>query len=429
MISVIIPAFNVEKYVEKCLQSVVWQTYKDLEIICINDGSNDETQRILEKYARLDSRVKILIQKNKSVSSARNLGLKNAKAEYIAFVDSDDIIGKNYMQNLWDNREKADCIQVNMKRFSDEIALDKSELEWYKRFNMENSTGLYEITPKYIVKVFMSCWGKLFKKSIIDKYNLKFYEGVIHEDNAWTYEYLIHCKNLYYIHDEIYHYRKRPGSLTYNIMASQNKKIRKIAKQSVYDILKVYIHIAKHFKKYGVLRKYRRALLLMIMNNENRLQTAFNAGIMGHIYIKKFVNLLNISYKKFINLFIDNNLIKIYIQNVKNSKKIDVVSFSRNPVIEKDRFMQKMEKFGLVSFVRNSDFKLKLKSSYNGEVYVWFHPVSKTSKFKVLSVKVNGGMLDNAVKKFDSENHYELYLFCKKNEVVDVEIVTKQLRK
>ena len=100
MISVIIPAFNVEKYVEKCLQSVVWQTYKDLEIICINDGSNDETQRILEKYARLDSRVKILIQKNKSVSSARNLGLKNAKAEYIAFVDSDDIIGKNYMQNL-----------------------------------------------------------------------------------------------------------------------------------------------------------------------------------------------------------------------------------------------------------------------------------------------------------------------------------------
>ena len=95
LLSVIIPVYNVEPYLEQCLDSVINQTYKNLEIICINDGSSDNSLKILEKYQKKDSRIKLINQKNKGLSEARNAGLDVAKGEYIAFVDSDDYLELN----------------------------------------------------------------------------------------------------------------------------------------------------------------------------------------------------------------------------------------------------------------------------------------------------------------------------------------------
>ncbi len=421
MISVVIPAFNVEKYIEECLQSIIWQTYDDLEIICINDGSNDETQRILEKFARLDPRVKVVIQGNKSVSCARNLGLKYATSEYITFVDSDDVIGRDYMKTLWENRNKADCVMVNMKRISTEVPLDQSELEWYKRYNLSDKTGLYKVNPLFMTRVFMTCWGKLFKKSIIEKYKMKFYEGVIHEDNAWCYEYVAHCKNLYYVNKILYNYRKRVGSLTYNILVDKNKTSKKKNK-NFYDIVKVYIHIAKHFKKYGLLQKYRRALLVMISKNEYQLSAISRSGFKGIRYLKKFTKFIGINYKQLINMLSFAKL-RIYIQNLESKDKIKLLSYDKKFKLSEDKYLEKRNGFGYVVSTKTMNVKFSFSTSYTGKVYFWFHPVKELiNKARLKSFKVNGEEFISKKIYCSEDKPYTSFLEVIENEPIEVEI-------
>ena len=101
LVSVIIPMYNVEDYIENCLNSIISQTYRNIEIILVNDGSSDNTLYICERYAKDDDRIKIFSQRNKGVSSARNLALNNIKGKYFLFVDSDDFIGKDHISNLY----------------------------------------------------------------------------------------------------------------------------------------------------------------------------------------------------------------------------------------------------------------------------------------------------------------------------------------
>ena len=117
LLSVIIPVYNVEPYLEQCLDSVINQTYKNLEIICINDGSTDNSLKILEKYQKKDNRIKLINQKNKGLSEARNAGLDVAKGEYIAFVDSDDYLELNAYEEAMNVvlQEKISC---GLKKFS-----------------------------------------------------------------------------------------------------------------------------------------------------------------------------------------------------------------------------------------------------------------------------------------------------------------------
>ena len=425
MISVVIPAFNVEKYIEECLQSVIWQTYDDLEIICINDGSKDETQRILEKYARLDPRVKVVIQENKSVSCARNLGLKYATSDYITFVDSDDVIGRDYMKRLWENRNKADCVMVNMRRFSTEVLLDKSELSWYERYNLSDKTGLYEMTPIFMSRVFMTCWGKLFKKSIIEKYNMKFYEGVIHEDNAYCYEYLSHCKNLYYVNEILYNYRKRVGSLTYNLLTDKNKKSKRKNK-NFYDMLKVYIHIAKHFKKYGLLKKYRRALIIMISKNEYQLSAIAKSGFKGIHYLKKFTSFIGITYKQLLNMLSFSKL-RIFVQHTDGEEKFKLLSYDSKFKVEEDEYLKNNGGFGYIISTKTMTTKFSFLPLYAGKVHVFFYPVKELmDRALVKSFKING--VEKKVKRTycSEEKPYSIFFDVKEGENVEVELSVKE---
>lgn len=117
MISVIMPVYNVENYIEKCLDSVCNQSFKDLEIICVNDGSTDNSLKLLEDYAKRDSRIKIITQENGGIGHARNTGLKNATGEYVLFVDSDDFLCENSLDELYYNINSNNSDLVIFKFF------------------------------------------------------------------------------------------------------------------------------------------------------------------------------------------------------------------------------------------------------------------------------------------------------------------------
>lgn len=135
-VSVIIPVYNVEKYIEQCIESVVNQTLEDIEIIIVNDGTKDNSMKKIEKYL-LDSRIRVINKENGGLSSARNVGLKIAKGEYVSFIDSDDFIELTMLEELYNNSEKADIV------FSDIIFYDnKTESKKYSETKLSFEKNL-----------------------------------------------------------------------------------------------------------------------------------------------------------------------------------------------------------------------------------------------------------------------------------------------
>ncbi len=220
-ISIIIPCYNVEKYLRQCLDSVIDQTLQDIEIICINDGSTDSTLQILEEYAQLDGRIKVISQENQGQSVARNKGLEIATGEFIAFIDSDD-----YLLS-----EKA--FEKALKNFTNDIDFVNFEIFLNIEQGVKTKIKDKDINPKLSGKIkicenIMSqtpvyACNKIFRKSIIDKFVLRFPEGLLFEDCVFTYSYLAISNYGYYLNDKFYSYLIRKGS-TMNSLKKNNKK-------------------------------------------------------------------------------------------------------------------------------------------------------------------------------------------------------------
>lgn len=218
LITVIIPVYNVEKYLQRCLDSVIAQTYQNLEIICIDDGSTDCSGEICEQYAIKDERVKVFHQENQGVSAARNKGLDMASGEYIAFVDSDDYILKDMyakmMRALLDNGVDI-CVCQWQYEFTDEHrVVEKSKINseiYGRKSSLEFSRFLYR--GAYENGVVVSMCNKLYKSNIFSELRLT---GVIAEDDALNDR--INAMGLtVYVMDEllyIYIYITRTQSLT-----------------------------------------------------------------------------------------------------------------------------------------------------------------------------------------------------------------------
>ncbi|MDR3257037.1 MAG: glycosyltransferase, partial [Endomicrobium sp.] len=164
-VSVIIPVYNVEPYVKDCLDSVVNQTLKDIEIVCVNDGSTDNSWRVLEEYAARDSRIKIITQANQGLACARNNGIKVAKGEYIGFVDSDDWISLDFYEKLYDNAkiENADVCVGNVKSYIN------GNTQPY--FNIEHFGIANDKDKKRIISTNI-CWNKIYRRSMIEEHQL-----------------------------------------------------------------------------------------------------------------------------------------------------------------------------------------------------------------------------------------------------------------
>lgn len=224
LISVIIPVYNVEKYLHRCLDSVIAQTYQNLEIICVDDGSIDESGRICNQYAVRDARIKVIHQENQGLSAARDRGLDAADGEYIAFVDSDDYILEGMYKKMLDKLldysvdlcvcqwqyEFSDGRQVVKKKYIDPTIYGcKTSLEFARflyRGNYENG-------------VVVAAWNKLYRRALLDKIR---FEGRIHEDEAFNGRIMAKNISVYVMEEQFYVYAQNGDSLT-NKPFSANK--------------------------------------------------------------------------------------------------------------------------------------------------------------------------------------------------------------
>lgn len=169
MISVIVPVYNVEKYIKKGIESLLIQSYQNIEIILVDDGSPDNSPAILDQYAKKDSRIKVLHQKNQGVSTARNNGIKISNGEYILFVDGDDYVRRDYVEYFYKliSKKSAD-MAVNYDLF---LALNSSHSHCEEE-KVEKSEQIIE--DIYLGKMNVAVWNKIYKKSFLEKNNIRF---------------------------------------------------------------------------------------------------------------------------------------------------------------------------------------------------------------------------------------------------------------
>ena len=209
-LSVIVPVYNVEKYLAACLDSLLAQTLKDIEIICVDDGSTDNSPKILKQYAKKDKRIRIITKKNGGQSSARNAGLKLVKTEFVAFVDGDDILVPNaYEIAVSKMTDDIDFVHFGIQTIGAKDAKAQKDDDNYYAIKFNGKT---KITTDLMLSVDVSPCNKIFRKSIIDKYGIRFPEGLRYEDAYFYNVYALNSKYCFYIKDKLYKYLRHDGS-------------------------------------------------------------------------------------------------------------------------------------------------------------------------------------------------------------------------
>lgn len=213
LVSIVVPCYNVEKYVVKCIESLINQTYSDIEIIAVNDGSTDSTIDILTSIAKTDERIKVYNKKNGGLSDARNYGLSKSNGNYICFADSDDYVDEKYIEKMYTNMEesKADIVACDFW-YVDEYGKkwSSSKNKSNKIFNnIEAIKDIFTLTQSLEVMT----WNKLYRKELFTKNNIEFPFGKLHEDNFTTYKLFYYSKNISLINDKLYYYLQRGNSI------------------------------------------------------------------------------------------------------------------------------------------------------------------------------------------------------------------------
>ena len=230
MISVIVPIYKVEKYLPRCVDSIINQTFADIEIILVNDGSPDRCGQICDNYALHENRIKVIHKENGGLSEARNVGIKLAKGEYITFVDSDDYIASNMLEHLMSRLKQynADIVQCGfLKVYEDEAKSIKntgSEEECGTDIVLTGIEALedYFATESYVAE--MAC-AKLYKISLFKETGITYPVGRIHEDTFTTYKMFCYSKIVVFSTKRLYYHLQRDDS----IMGQKNYLLRGLA--------------------------------------------------------------------------------------------------------------------------------------------------------------------------------------------------------
>ena len=210
MISVIVPVYNVEEYLEECLESIKRQTYTDIEVILVNDGSTDGSKEICERYCEKDSRFKLVSQENKGQSVARNRGMAESKGEFISFVDSDDVLKEDMLEQLMKQMTSEDIDIVECWYTNEKQELELSTPKNVKTiFQGDSKEALVSLCKDNIVR--LNAVAKLFRRQVI--VNFPFLEGLFYEDVYGGIGILKHIRKMVKINYIGYYYRVRQGSI------------------------------------------------------------------------------------------------------------------------------------------------------------------------------------------------------------------------
>lgn len=237
-VSIIVPVYNVEKYIEKCLVSLVNQTLQEIEILIVNDGTKDNSMSIVKKFAvKYPNKIIILEKQNGGLSDARNYAIPYAKGEYIAFLDSDDYVEEDTYEQMY---------KIAKKENSDMVECD---FYWEYKTKTKNDIGvIYNNKKEMIEKVRVVAWNKLIKKDILDKNKIIFPVGYRYEDVEFTYKLIPYLDKVSFLKKPCIHYIQREGSIS-NVQNERTKEI--------YSVLE---HVIDFYREKGIYEQYKEEL-------------------------------------------------------------------------------------------------------------------------------------------------------------------------
>lgn len=274
-ISVIIPAYNCDKYINKCLDSLETQTINNFEIIVINDGSTDNTLNVLSNYSKRNNNIKVIDTPNNGIGAARNLGLKKSTGKYLIFVDADDYVSPNYLEKMLKKakEDKADVVVCDMyKVFMDKVVEDEKIV--FKDGNIKNN-------KEQIINIPLGPCGKLFSKSII---KTNFAENLKYEDVPFVFDSIINSSNTVKLNEALYYYRIHAASETTTM------DLR------VFDILEILNVINKKIDKYQYLAEELEYLNIRLLSRYNLQQKNQKSIKKGYLFINKSFDFLNTNF-------------------------------------------------------------------------------------------------------------------------------------
>lgn len=253
LVSIVVPIYNVEQYLEKCVESICRQTYENLEIILVNDGSPDQCGQMCEEYAKKDNRIKVIHKKNGGLSDARNSGVKLATGKYLLFVDSDDYIAKDLVEKTVTVAEKNNCDMV----LYDYYYVEPDNVEIRSTIVPANKVISLEQEHTLLLAATSAC-AKLFNREFYVKANCPFPQGIYFEDLATTSIFFMRAKRVFYLKEPLYYYINRENS----IMTGKNFE------KSSHDKLVALEHILSAYKKEGKYEEYHQELEYLVFANE-----------------------------------------------------------------------------------------------------------------------------------------------------------------
>lgn len=233
-VSVIVPVYNVEKYISECVDSIVGQSYKHLEIILVDDGSPDSCPEICDEFASKDSRIKVIHKKNAGLGFARNSGLEIAKGKYVMFVDSDDYLVETAVQTLvnYASQNRAQFVKAAFKKINDSGIVIYEKSQEFKSFDKNGIE--YELRPRMLGSspsksdsIEMSVWATLYDRELIEHNKLRFdsEREIVSEDLPFNLSYLSYCERALMLDDKLYCYRYNPDSLTEKYVPNKFNRI------------------------------------------------------------------------------------------------------------------------------------------------------------------------------------------------------------
>lgn len=319
-LSIIVPVYGVEKYIDKCLNSLVKQSLKEIEIIVVNDGTKDNSQKIIDKYVKkYPDKIKSYIKENGGQGSARNYGLKKTTGEYIGYVDSDDFVEKDMYKKLY-NKAKENNYDIV-------VCGNYNVSEDYQNKNIDAFINNYNTDLENIFFGKMAVWNKIYKRDILIKNKLEFKEKVWYEDLAFTLKAIMNSNTFAFIDEPLYDYLIREGSTMNNSNVQRNLEIL----DAFNDILSYIQHNKKeeYFNKIEFLA-------------------------IDHIYISAIVRVLKAEAddkvkRETINKLIDYMNKKF--PNYKNNKYINTLSKNRKIIYK----LINIKMYGLINLI----FKVK----------------------------------------------------------------------
>ena len=315
-ISVIIPVYGVEKYIDKCLNSLVKQSLKEIEIIVVNDGTKDNSQEIIDKYVKkYPDKVKSFIKENGGQGSARNYGLEKANGEYIGYVDGDDFIEKDMYKKLYNKAKELNYDIV--------VCGNYNVSEDYKTRNIDVFINNYNTDLENILFGKMAVWNKIYKKDILINNKLEFKQKVWYEDLAFTLKAIINSNSYAFVDEPLYDYLIREGSTMNNSNVKRNLEILE-----AFDDILLYI---KQNKKEEYLNKIE---FLAI----------------DHIYISAIVRVLRAKADNNIKKETIDRLINYMSENFPNYKRNEYIStLSKNRKIIYNLINMKL--YGIIKLI------------------------------------------------------------------------------